>query len=218
MTVKICAVADAHVCKGNLDPVQINPVDILTVSGDLTMRGNLAELSLFRQWLVKQPAKYKVVIAGNHDFCLEDSKSKLEAETILGGDGIIYLRDQKTEVMGLKIWGTPWQPWFHNWAFNLSRGDEIRKKWSMIPRGLDLLLVHGPPFGYGDMTLRGERVGCQDLLDALKTVKPKVTCFGHIHEDVGEWLVDDMKFINCSIGYEVGWHDKGVRGPFYFEL
>lgn len=218
MTVKICAVADSHVCLQNLNPAQIEPVDILTVSGDLTLRGNLKELSLFRQWVSKQPAKYKVVIAGNHDFCLEDTNSRAEAETVLGGDGIIYLRDSLAEIMGLKIWGTPWQPWFHNWAFNLNRGEDIRRKWDLIPEGLDLLLTHGPPFGFGDRTLRGERVGCEDLLSAIKQVEPKVTCFGHIHEDVGEWQIEDLKLINCSIGYEVGWHDRGVRGPFYFEL
>ena len=36
-------------------------------------------------------------------------------------------------VDGLAIWGSPWQPWFYDWAFNLERGEEIAMKWRLIP-------------------------------------------------------------------------------------
>jgi hypothetical protein len=28
----------------------------------------------------------------------------------------------------IKIWGSPWQPEFHNWAFNLPHGEKIKEK------------------------------------------------------------------------------------------
>ena len=34
----------------------------------------------------------------------------------------IYLQDSSVELFGLKIYGTPWQPEFCGWAFNLPRG------------------------------------------------------------------------------------------------
>ena len=209
---KICAVSDVH-----CTDIQTEPADILTVSGDLTYRGSLDELAQFRKWLVAQPQKYKVVIAGNHDFCLEDPKRRAIAENMLGGDGIVYLRDQLTVVEGLRIYGSPWQPWFHDWAFNLERGTEIALKWAMIPENVDILLTHGPPFGYGDRTFwTKERVGCADLLAAIDLKKPRVTCFGHIHEDAGEWTRNGCKLINCNVGYKVG--EYPTPKPVVFEL
>jgi hypothetical protein len=32
-----------------------------------------------------------------------------------------YLQDAGLELFGLRIWGTPWQPWFYDWAFNAPR-------------------------------------------------------------------------------------------------
>lgn len=31
-------------------------------------------------------------------------------------------------MQGIKIYGSPWQPWFHDWAFNVERGEAIRQK------------------------------------------------------------------------------------------
>ena len=42
------------------------------------------------------------------------------------------MQDEGVEWQGLKIWGTPWQPWFFNWAFN-GRPDELKSKWALIP-------------------------------------------------------------------------------------
>lgn len=210
---KICSIADPHVNTGITTP----DADILTVSGDLTMDGSIKQLVKFRKWLDRQPQKHKIVIAGNHDFCLQD-QNRQEAETVLGGNGVIYLKDESVVVEGLRFYGSPWQPWFHDWAFNLHRGVEIADKWKLIPQNVDVLLVHGPPFGYGDMTLRGERVGCIDLMAAIDKKRPRVTCFGHIHEDTGTWDYKGLKLINCSVGYNVGWNDVASREPAVFEL
>jgi Icc-related predicted phosphoesterase len=79
------------------------------------------------------------------------------------------------ELEGLRIWGSPWQPEFQNWAFNLNRGPEIRKKWDMIPEGIDILVTHGPPKGHGGVTFDGFDAGCEDLLHVItKRVKPLV--------------------------------------------
>jgi len=85
----------------------------------------------------------------------------------------------------VKFYGSPWQPWFYDWAFNLERGAEIRAKWDLIPEVIDVLITHGPPFGIGDLTARGDKAGCQDLLEVLERIKPRVHIFGHIHEGYG---------------------------------
>ncbi len=41
---------------------------------------------------------------------------------------------------GLKIYGSPWQPEFGGWAFNVKRGEEILKKWNKIPTDTNILI------------------------------------------------------------------------------
>lgn len=208
---KICSISDLH---SNF-ALKTSEADVLTISGDLTYKGSLIELSNARHWLKEQPQKYKVIIAGNHDFCFEN-KNREEARHILSGDGIFYLQDESVVLDGVKFYGSPWQPWFYDWAFNLYRGKALKEKWDLIPDDVDVLLTHGPPYGYGDLTMRGEAVGCQDLLEAIKKKKPRYHLFGHIHENFGEWDLDGIKLINCNVGYMVGDHIEG--NPVLFDI
>ena len=91
----------------------------------------------------------------------------------------------QVEVRGYQIYGSPWQPEFCDWAFNLPRGEELRQKWSAIPPDTDLLLVHGPPAGHVDMTSRAGRVGCEDLLEAVHQRSISVVVSGHLHSAYG---------------------------------
>ncbi len=75
------------------------------------------------------------------------------------------------------------QPEFGGWAFNLVRGQSCQDKWDLIPEGVDLLMTHGPPLGYGDLCKGGHRAGCLQLLHTIqRKIKPKYHVFGHIHE------------------------------------
>jgi hypothetical protein len=108
------------------------------------------------------------------------------------GNGIIYLEDDLVELPvgvpvgngatstgAVSVYGSPWQPEFCEWAFNLERGPACQATWAKIPeaaphstvtttttaterdkslgatssprRAVDLLLTHGPPLGRGDL-------------------------------------------------------------------
>ena len=56
----------------------------------------------------------------------------------------IYLEDEKYEVEGLRIYGSPWQPRFCGWAFNLDRGEPLRQQWLKIPEGIDAQILKSP--------------------------------------------------------------------------
>ena len=60
-----------------------------------------------------------------------------------------YLENSGTELLGLKIWGSPVQPEFNNWAFNVARRAAIRRYWQMIPEGTDVLVTHEPRIELG---------------------------------------------------------------------
>lgn len=219
---KICSVADVHIPHVNVG--RITPdADVLTVSGDLTSRGSLDNLRLFRAWLDQQPQKHKIIIAGNHDFCLDPDfvpGSYLNsALALLQGEGIHYLQDSSVTIDGVKFYGAPWQPWFGGMAFNLARGEPIAAKWALIPDDVDVLLTHGPAYGYGDRTSDGFRAGCQDLYKAIVAKKPRYALCGHIHEDTGQWDLNGSKLVNCSIGYPVGDEPADIqRNPYLFGI
>jgi Icc-related predicted phosphoesterase len=188
---KIVAISDTHALHRSLT---IPDGDILVHAGDITRQGDPREVDDFNDFLGQLPHRDKIIIAGNHDFCFERDPGRT-ASLITNG---IYLMDRSVSVQGLRFYGSPWQPWFYDWAFNLQRGPEIRAKWDLIPDGTDVLVTHGPPLGHGDRTFRGEPVGCGDLLDAVSRVRPLVHIFGHIHEGAGVTRNERTTFINAS--------------------
>jgi predicted phosphohydrolase len=145
-------------------------------------------------WLRSLPHPHKVIIAGNHDFCLE-REARL-ARPLL--DGLIYLQDEGTTVEGLHIYGSPWQPWFHDWAFNLRRGEPLRRVWESIPAATQVLVTHGPPHGILDKTFDNRHVGCEELSRRIESVAPRLHVFGHIHEAYGQQRVGDTLYLNAS--------------------
>lgn len=159
--------------------------DVLVHAGDVTMRGNEKEVEEALAWLESLPHPHKILIAGNHDFLFERAPSRA-GKILTRHPGLNYLQDSGITIGGLRFWGTPWQPWFFDWAFNLGRGAEIREKWDLIPDDTDVLIVHGPPLGQLDRNSKGDPCGCSDLGDAIRRVGPRLVVCGHIHEGYGE--------------------------------
>lgn len=198
MSLSIVFLADTHALH---DRVQVPDGDILVHAGDLTRHGDLEDIDGFCDWLCALPHRHKIVIAGNHDFCFQRSPAEARARL----RGCIYLEDQAVTVEGLRFYGSPWQPWFYDWAFNLPRGPEIAAVWEKIPLDTRILITHGPPRGHGDLTVTREPVGCEDLLKRIGAVRPWVHCFGHIHEGYGVTQDEHTLFVNasvCNFSYE----------------
>jgi Icc-related predicted phosphoesterase len=179
--------------------------DILLHSGDLTSRGYITEIENFMKWYNNiNNYNTKVFIAGNHDFGFQDDNQKLRG-LLTGYKTIDYLEDELMMVGEdydnmIKIWGSPWQPEFHNWAFNLPRGEKIKEKWDMIPTNTDILITHGPPFGKLDyVPYDNINVGCEDLLTRIQELKPKIHVFGHIHEGYGYVFDGTTHYINAAV-------------------
>jgi Icc-related predicted phosphoesterase len=205
---KCVAIADTH---GIYREIEIPDGDVLIHAGDITKRGKLSELTDFNDWLGEQPHKHKIIIAGNHDWCFERQKEA----SIKIITNAVYLEDQSIEVEGYKFYGSPWQPWFLSWAFNLQRGQEIQKKWDLISNDIDVLITHGPAFGILDININGENTGCENLLRKIEELKPKVHVCGHIHEGYGQIVSHGIKFINASVNNE---RYRPTNNPILFTL
>lgn len=214
MPPRLVCLSDTHGRHAELD---VPEGDVLVHAGDFTARGREREVADFGAWLAAQPHAHKVVVAGNHDFLFE--REPVRARELLGQE-ILYLQDSGAKLAGLTFWGSPWQPWFHDWAFNLQRGAALAEIWARAPAGVDVLVTHSPPMGVLDRTSRGERVGCEDLRDALTRIRPALHVFGHIHEAYGSKPGPPLSInaCNCDLAYRatnapvvVEWGERGPR-------
>ncbi len=194
---KLTFISDTHYQHRKL---QLTSGDVLIHCGDFTRRGGLDDVESFAQFIGEQNFKTKIVIAGNHDLSFEDRRRREKAEKHLTDHGITYLNDTGVVIDGVKFWGSPVQPEFFGWAFNRKRGEELRDHWELIPEDTDVLITHGPAYGILDLCSDGRRVGCQDLLETVNIIKPKIHAFGHIHEDYGVVKKQGTIFVNaCNV-------------------
>ncbi|MFN8672405.1 MAG: metallophosphatase domain-containing protein [Candidatus Sericytochromatia bacterium] len=150
---KIVCISDTHVQHRSLN---LPEGDILIHAGDISRVGKLNEIIEFNSWLGTLNYKHKIIIAGNHDFIFENDYN-LSKSLITNA---IYLEDSGVEIEEIKFWGSPVSPRFYDWAFNRDRGEDINKHWAKIPKNIDVLITHGPPYGILDKTVSSENVGC----------------------------------------------------------
>ncbi|GFN83612.1 metallophosphoesterase mpped2 [Plakobranchus ocellatus] len=196
--------------------------DVLLHAGDFTMYSELNEYVAFNDFLAKLPHKVKLAIPGNHEIALDPRgfnsyHTKLRralgstvAESELSLQDLIketkslvsearILIDEMVEICGIKIYGLPWLPQYGLHGFGLSRGKLLLNRYNNCPAGIDILLSHGPPLGFGDFTLRRKHVGCVELLNSVtKRIKPKYVVSGHIHEGYGIQTDGKTTYINCA--------------------
>lgn len=190
----VVAVSDLH---GQLPAIP--PCDLLLLAGDLcpladhSERGQRAFLAgPFADWLAHVPAAATVGVAGNHDLILEREPALAAALPWT------YLCDTGTELAGLRIWGSPYAVTFGDWAF-MEPDSELEGRFAAIPDGLDVLMVHGPPFGVLDRARRGVDTGSHALRRAIERARPQVAIFGHIHEAHGAELLGATRCLNVSL-------------------
>lgn len=205
---RIVAISDQH---GELP--DIPPCDLLLVAGDNCLdypkghRDRIGsgpqtsrQLSWFytewMPWRMRQPAKLCYLTWGNHDYCGEllhanGSYNDLSREIPRSSDGYttIAVKDGECIYDGLRIWLTPWSSQFKDWAF-MADEERLVERYAAIPEGIDILVSHQPPKGYGDMMVYDlntgwESLGSVALLDAVQRVKPRVLICGHIHSGYG---------------------------------
>ena len=208
---KILFLSDTHSQHRKLK--NLPEADMVIHAGDVSKTGRDHEVEDFMRWFSALNYKYKVFIAGNHDFFFENETTKSIARFLNGNT--FYLFNSTIEIEGLKIWGSPFTPTFFNWAFNLDRGKDIQQIWNEIPNDTDILVTHGPPLGILDRTTDQLNVGCENLLKKVKKIKTKYHLFGHIHEGYGILNTDKTTFINGSLLNE---HNQLVNQPVLFEF
>ena len=196
---KITFISDTHNKHNHLTSKGMGNIlgsgDVLVHAGDISSMGKQHEIQNFLNWFARTDFKYKIFIAGNHDFGFEHG---FEIDQEFKDMWVIYLQDSEVIIDSVKFYGSPWQPEFYDWAFNLPRGEKLAEKWSNIPEGLDILVTHGPAYGMVDHTIQGLNVGCKDLFERIMQVQPKIHVCGHIHWAYGQKTFHGVEFLNAS--------------------
>ncbi len=208
MGLSIVAVSDLH---GTL-PTDFPEGDILLIAGDICPVENhslvhqLAWLNTkFRDWLSVQKEKYAVIAgcAGNHDFVYEQSPNTVAQLNLPWG----YYQDSGFTYNGVNFHFSPHTPMFCDWAFNLPE-ELLAEKWALIPSNVNVLVTHGPPYGFRDTVVNHDagrilaikHIGSTTLAKrVLELTELKLHIFGHCHGDYGARKLDGMEFANVSI-------------------
>ncbi|GAB1319919.1 hypothetical protein MFIFM68171_10129 [Madurella fahalii] len=210
-------IADTHGYRFLPDSKPLRPIDVVIHCGDVTGDSKLSEYKAAIQLLREIEAPLKLVIPGNHDFTLDTPafqqmcyKSRRrcnrgllqhyygspgEARRLFDEarrEGIIYLEEGTHRFSlqngaSLTVYASPYTPSFGSpgFQYNAKRGHDFA-----IPKDVDVAITHGPPRGMLDRSwMTGEHVGSPELFSAVARARPRLHCFGHIHEGWGAEVV-----------------------------
>ena len=214
MKTRITLISDTHTRQGLIPIKDLPGGDLLIHSGDLMNSGySKNDILDFCTWFQSlDQYDTKVFIAGNHDRMFENHPEEVE-ELLNPFLDIDYLQDDDFVIYGdgpegnspqdnIRIYGSPWQPEFYSWAFNLPKnGIELAGKWEAIPDNTDILITHGPAFGILDTVVGRpwDNLGCELLAKRIEVLKPKIHVCGHIHSGYGYEFKDGTHFFNASV-------------------
>jgi Icc-related predicted phosphoesterase len=206
---RITFISDTHT-KHNQVTSSLPGGDVLIHAGDISSMGYRNEIQDFIKWFSGlENYKHKIFIAGNHDWGFQ-TEPKATEHLLELNPGCEYLQDNLFLIGDdtddyedmVKVWGSPWQPEFYNWAFNLPRqGWELGVHWNQIPEDTEILITHGPPFGHLDTVKSNPtfNTGCELLRERVDVVKPKIHVFGHIHTGYGYKFDGNTHFFNAAV-------------------
>lgn len=204
---RIVLISDTHGLHKRIIPT-LPKGDVLIHAGDCCNIGSERDVQDFVHWFQNlEGYDTKIFIAGNHDWGFERKEPWLYHyinEENLSQSNCVYLEDESFTIEDpkfsrpIKFYGTPWQPPFMNWAFNVPEKD-LPKYWEKIPIDTDVLITHCPPQEIRDFVLRGAiPQGSSTLRMYVDKIKPVLHVFGHIHESYGEMATIDTLFVNGS--------------------
>ena len=183
---RIVHISDTHSRHHQLP--DLPAADMIIHSGDLSFAGTGNEVKDFIDWFGGLPYKYKIFIAGNHDFCLEGKKQERIQHFL--PENCFYLYNSGITIEGLKFWGVPF-------FVSDDANSSFPQIMSQIPADTDILITHRPPYGILDRT--GDvSFGCPDLLIAVMEISPRYHLFGHAHNAYGTRKLHETTFVNAS--------------------
>lgn len=205
---KLIFISDTHTYH---DRLLIPDGDFIIHSGDYSFTGTIPEVNSFMTWFSELPHRHKIVVNGNHEKMFWANPTLFES---LIPKNVTFLFDRAVALDGLNFYGSPHTKEFCGWAYPYYNPKEAEVIWNRIPDNTDILVTHQPPYKIRDgvpfklgreglyvpsLDTEGDPQGCEVLRERLRTIKPMIHSFGHIHPGTGYSMIDDTLFINASV-------------------
>lgn len=211
---KIAAVSDLH---GVLP--KIARCDLVLIAGDVIPLGIQTDRTqsivwffrTFLPWIKELPCENVYMVAGNHDFLLEENYPLAKALEYLSSFKFHYLLNNtetylSTDGDKYTIYGSPQCHQFGNWPF-MHPESYLDGLYSNVAEGIDIWITHDTP-KLGDLDLlppsrwnpKSVHAGGESLAKAILKVKPSYVFCGHLHTCKDKFYqVDNTKIYNVSI-------------------
>lgn len=222
---RIVAISDTH---NQHKKIKLPYGDILIHSGDFSNMGYKHEIESFANWFSKQIHPIKILVYGNHEVSTDKEfynkrwREFHNKKIVLDKDfwdrrNIIVLCGDYIDINGIKIWGHPLMPWNHNdWAWSRSVV-ETNKILSNIPKDIDIIITHSPPYGILDNALDGSNIGNKELIKYIKKIKPLICIFGHVHRP-GYMIDNNIRYYNVAMCDDIGLGPLLIYKPTVIEI
>ena len=173
-------------------PGKLAGVDFILSCGDLKQE--------YLEFLVTMGSKPLYYIHGNHDKgyvsfppegcdCIEDEVLNLNGIRVLGLGGCIRYNPG------------PFQYTEKEMAKRIQKVDKkIRRA-----GGVDIVITHAPPRGYGDAEDNAHR-GFECFLPLMDKYHPRYLIHGHVHQSYGHSLLRQIQYGDTTVFNAVGYH------------
>ena len=161
---EVYAFADTH---GSHRKLQVSENDDIVICAGDVVEDNLLgnEYDDFIEWFASLPCKWKIFVPGNHELSFELGQAD-EIIQRMTDKGITVLKDAIEDCDGIIIG---------------SIGHNVMIAQEDIPKDIDILVTHYPPYGILD-----EGMGSTEILNFVLHSQPKYHLFGHIHSTAGQ--------------------------------
>ena len=183
-------------------PGKLAGYDFILSCGDLKQE--------YLEFLVTMGGKPLYYIHGNHDRGYENFPP----------EGCDCIEDQLINVGGLRILGLGGCIRYNPGPFQYSE-QEMEKRVKKLDRklrkagGVDIVITHAPPRGYGDAEDNAHR-GFECFLPLMEKYRPQYLIHGHVHQSYGHNLPQQIQYKDTIVYNAVGWHALEIqpRQPF----
>lgn len=205
------------------------PGDVFIHCGDYSRDfGSWNDTLRFAQWVGNLPYTHRLVCPGNHDYAVDEHRAR--AAQLFKKHGAHMIGVEKIVIEGAVFDGSPVMPVSgYTPAFGFEAEEvEREREYGRIGR-VDVLITHTPPLGILDQTAKGNHLGCGILRTKIfEAIRPKLHCFGHVHEARGTYEEAGVGFMNAASNTRGSYvrdsfnnlihMTMSVRPPFVYDL
>ena len=182
-------------------PGKLDGIDLMLSCGDLK-----PEYLSFLVTMGRAPLLY---VHGNHDGCYAQRPP----------EGCDCIEDKLVTVGGLRILGLGGSPRYSHGPHQYSERQMAFRIWKLRRQlkkygGVDIVLTHASPLGYGDGADFAHR-GFEAFLPLLDRWQPKYLIHGHIHSRYGLDIPRTVQYGNTTVLNPLGRHILEINPPSF---